>query len=274
MNSEKITLDDGTQMLLRPLRKEDRPLLVRGFESLSRESRYQRFFAPKARLSEEELKYYTEFDGVYHFAVAAGITDDHDVPLEGVGVARYVQVPDEPGVAEVAIVVVDEFQGRGIGKRLLRHLIEEARRQGIRRFTAQVLRTNQAAIKLIASVVGDFEEGSDGAYRVVSFDLKEPGAGCPSLPAIPDEPLLGSKAVSGYSVVVYGEEVRHSCRRPSIGFQFGKRASSVAGARILVSTIAARVPHSCVTSPWVGRAYDGDSREWFVRGCGLLAPRS
>ena len=169
MNSEKITLDDGTRMLIRPLRKEDRPLLVRGFEALSRESRYQRFFAPKARLTEEELRFYTEFDGKFHFAVAAGLTDENDIPVEGVGVARYVQVAD--GMAEVAIVVADEFQSRGIGKRLLRHLIEEGRRQGLRRFTAQVLRSNTPALRLIESVVGRFEESTDGPYRVVFFEL-------------------------------------------------------------------------------------------------------
>jgi len=171
MNPETITLDDGTRMLIRAVEPGDKALLKRGFETLSRETRYQRFFAPKARLSEEEVRFYTEFDGVYHFAVAAGLTDEADRPVDGVGIARYVAAPGSDGVAEVAIVVIDGFQRRGIGTRLLKHLMREARRNGIHRFTAQVLRRNAAALRLIESVVGSVDVEVDGMYRVVSFDV-------------------------------------------------------------------------------------------------------
>lgn len=173
MNPETITLDDGSRLLIRAVEPGDKELIKRGFETLSRETRYQRFFAPKARLTEEELRFYTEFDGVYHFAVAAGVTDEANRPVDGVGVARYVAVPGSEDTAEVAIVVVDEYQRRGVGKRLLRHLMNEARRNGIHRFTAQVLRRNVAALRLIESVVGQFDVEVDGAYRVVSFDIQE-----------------------------------------------------------------------------------------------------
>jgi len=171
MNPETVTLPDGSRMLIRAIEPGDKDLLRRGFAALSRASRYQRFFAPKERLSEDELRFYTEFDGVYHFAVAAGLTDLDDRPVEGVGVARYVAVPEHRDVAEVAIVVADGYQGRGVGTRLLRHLIEEGRRNGIRRFTAQILRKNRAALRLIEKVVGSYDEEPDGPYRHVSFDL-------------------------------------------------------------------------------------------------------
>jgi GNAT superfamily N-acetyltransferase len=171
MNPEIVTLPDGDRMLIRPVESSDKELLRRGFEALSRETRYQRFFAPKERLTEAELRYYTEFDGIVHFAVAAGLTDDADEPVEGVGVARYVAGPEQPDVAEVAIVVADAYQRRGVGSRLLRHLIREAQNNGIRRFTASILRTNAAALQLIANVVGDCESEPDGPYRLVSFDI-------------------------------------------------------------------------------------------------------
>ncbi|MHC4937776.1 MAG: GNAT family N-acetyltransferase [Planctomycetota bacterium] len=169
MNPEHVTLDDGTRMLIRAVEPADKELLTKGFLSLSRESRYQRFFSPKERLTADELRFYTEFDGVSHFAVAAGVTDEDDIPVEGVGVARYVGIG--PGVAEMAIVVADGFQKRGIGKRLLRHLMHEGRRNGIERFTAQLLRNNTAALKLIESAAGGYEEDFSGAYRVISFDI-------------------------------------------------------------------------------------------------------
>ncbi|MHC4847935.1 MAG: GNAT family N-acetyltransferase [Planctomycetota bacterium] len=169
MNPEHVTLDDGTRMLIRAVEPADKELLTGGFLSLSRESRYQRFFSPKHRLSAEELRFYTEVDGVSHFAVAAGVTDDDDIPIEGVGVARYVGIG--PGVAEMSIVVADGFQRRGIGKRLLLHLMSEGRRNEIERFVAQLLRTNGAALQLIASVAGSYKEEFAGTYRVVTFDL-------------------------------------------------------------------------------------------------------
>jgi GNAT superfamily N-acetyltransferase len=97
------------------------------------------------------------------------VTDDDDIPIEGVGVARYVGIG--PGVAEMSIVVADGFQRRGIGKRLLLHLMGEGRRNEIERFVAQLLRTNGAALQLIASVAGSYKEEFAGTYRVVTFDL-------------------------------------------------------------------------------------------------------
>src|SRR5207244_92171 len=111
----------------------------RGFAGLSAESRYRRFFSAKDRLSEAELRYLTEVDGVDHFALGAL----HDG--EGAGVARFVRLRDRPDTAEAAIVVVDERQGCGLGRLLLTRLTEAARERGITRFRSDVLARNQAA---------------------------------------------------------------------------------------------------------------------------------
>jgi nucleotide-binding universal stress UspA family protein/RimJ/RimL family protein N-acetyltransferase len=138
-----IELDDGSRVLVRPIVPEDREALAAGFERLSPESRYRRFFAPVARLRERELDYLTQVDHHDHEALVA--IDDATGDL--VGVARFVRT--EPTVAEPAIVVADDWQGRGLGGRLLDELVGRAREEGIERFAAPVLADNTGAIRLL-----------------------------------------------------------------------------------------------------------------------------
>jgi RimJ/RimL family protein N-acetyltransferase len=138
-----VTLRDGSQVAIRPLEPGDRQALAEGFERLSPESRYRRFFGPMPRLRERDLDHLVAVDHQDHEAVVAT-----DVATgEGVGVARYVRTGD--AVAEPAIVVVDDWQGRGVGTALMDALVERALEEGIRRFDARVLATNHEAIHLL-----------------------------------------------------------------------------------------------------------------------------
>jgi RimJ/RimL family protein N-acetyltransferase len=142
-----VTLRDGGQFLLRPLRPTDRELYLRGFEHLSTMTRYMRFFSPKAHLTEKELRYFLEVDHHDHEAVVA-------IDLsggEGIGVARYVREPDHPGVAEISIVVSDEHQGHGLGALLLGFVAERAAEEGVERLRASVLADNIRMLNLIRS---------------------------------------------------------------------------------------------------------------------------
>ena len=110
---ETIRLRDGSEVFLKTLRAEDKGVLAEAFEHLSKESRFRRFFAFKSRLTEAELRYFTDIDGEAHFALAAGHRRG-DGSAEGLGTARFVRRVNEPDAAELAVAVVDDWQGRGV----------------------------------------------------------------------------------------------------------------------------------------------------------------
>lgn len=160
---EEAELADGRRVVLRAVRPEDRELLVRGFERLSPESRYLRFMGTKVTLSETELEALLDLDGERRFAIGALRTTPGGGDGEGVGIARFARLPDEPTVAEAAVTVADEVQGRGLGSLLLRRLAAAARERGVHRFRGEVLLRNEPMRRLLeehadATVVDTGEE--------------------------------------------------------------------------------------------------------------------
>lgn len=162
-------LKDGTRALLRLIRPSDKRLLASGMQRLSAEGRYRRFHVPKHDLSRAELKYLTEVDSRTHFAIGAVRRGGR---REGLGIARFVCLRERPNVAEIAIVVADEMQGKGLGRELLVRLSEAARERGIRSFTCEVLATNQIFLSLLASVFSDLKRRNDGPIVTVDIDLR------------------------------------------------------------------------------------------------------
>ena len=143
----EATLPDGTRIRLRPIVPEDKANILAAWQRLSPESRYRRFMSPMDELTPEMLAELTEIDYVDHFAWAAFALDESREP--GVGVARYVRVQDEPEVAEAAVTVVDDYQGRGVGTLLLQALGAVAIENGIKRFRGYVLSDNRAIRELL-----------------------------------------------------------------------------------------------------------------------------
>ncbi|MES1193625.1 MAG: GNAT family N-acetyltransferase [Solirubrobacterales bacterium] len=137
------------EILLRRITPEDKDALVAGLGRLSERSVYQRFLAPKPRLTSSELRYLTEVDFVDHYALVAVLARSPEVV---VGVGRWVRSTESPTDAEIAIVIADDLQGRGVGTQLGRALTEVARARGIERFTASMLPSNQAAHRLFAKI--------------------------------------------------------------------------------------------------------------------------
>jgi RimJ/RimL family protein N-acetyltransferase len=136
----QAVLRDGSRVLIRPVQSADAPLLADGFARLSATSRWMRFLTPKKELSSAELRFLTDLD--HHDHEALGALDHRDG--RGVGVARYVRQADDPWGADVAVTIVDEWQGRGLGTELLARLSDRAREENIQRFTALVAAENVA----------------------------------------------------------------------------------------------------------------------------------
>jgi GNAT superfamily N-acetyltransferase len=139
-----IALRDGSHVRLRQGSRADHELLLGGFQHLSPESRYRRFLTPMPRLPEAAVRYLTDIDHRDHEAIIA--LDESGT--EAVGVARYVRDPVRPDTAEVAVTVVDDWQGRGLGTLLLEAISARARETGIGTFTAWMLARNREMIDL------------------------------------------------------------------------------------------------------------------------------
>jgi RimJ/RimL family protein N-acetyltransferase len=143
--SRQVRLRDGSAVLIRPVRRTDSPLLAEGFARLSERSRWTRFLGRKNMLTEADLSYFTDIDHHDHEALGAL---DH-VRGGGVGIARYVRDREDRHAAEIAVTIVDDWQGRGLATELLAQLSDRACQEGIRRFTAVVAADNAAANGLL-----------------------------------------------------------------------------------------------------------------------------
>jgi GNAT superfamily N-acetyltransferase len=138
------TLRDGRRVEIRAFRPGDRADLEAVIPRISSRSLYRRFFTVKRRFSEREREFFLNVDFVDHVALMAWAQEEGRSVIVGGG--RYVVV--EPGKAEVAFVVIDQHQGRGIGAALMRHLAAIARAAGLRELIAEVLEENMPMLKV------------------------------------------------------------------------------------------------------------------------------
>lgn len=120
---EELDLPDGTRMRLRLVGPGDRDGLVQAFERLSMESRVQRWFYPKMRLTEEEIEAILSPADEHHGGILAAQLDAAGQERAGIGMARFVRNPQDPAAAEIAITIVDDWQGLGLGRILLHRLL-------------------------------------------------------------------------------------------------------------------------------------------------------
>ena len=140
-----VVLRDGSAVLIRQVRSTDAALLADGFARLSAASRQMRFLGVKKQLSAAEVRYFTDVD--HHDHEALGALDL--AGGRGVGIARYVRDVGDPQAAEIAVTIVDDWHGRGLGTELLAQLSDRARQEGIRRFTALADAGNVAVAALL-----------------------------------------------------------------------------------------------------------------------------
>ena len=137
-------LRDGRQVEIRALCPADRPELLEAATRTSDRSLYRRFFGVRRTFSEAEVAAFVNIDFVNEVALLAVTREDGREVVAGGG--RYIVV--QPGTAELAFMVVDEFQGLGLASALLRHLTALARAAGLREFLAEVLPDNTAMLRV------------------------------------------------------------------------------------------------------------------------------
>ena len=140
--SHAEVLRDGRRMEVRALRPDDRAGLLAAVGRVAAPSLYRRFLGAKHGFTEQEVAFFSDVDFVNHVALVAVMPEDGRETI--VGGARYIVA--EPGQAEVAFTVVDDYQGLGIGAALMSHLAAIARAAGIRELIADVLSDNAAML--------------------------------------------------------------------------------------------------------------------------------
>jgi GNAT superfamily N-acetyltransferase len=172
MEEVRLALRDGSEVIVRPIRPDDRDAIEAAFERLSEQSRYQRFMTPIDELSPSQLSYLSDVDHHDHEALVAFDPESGD----GVGVARFVRLDDGTS-AEAAVTVIDEWQGRGLGVALCNLLAERARDEGVTKFKAMLLASNDQMHDVLASL-GPSKVLSRSAGTIeVEVEIPERGIG-------------------------------------------------------------------------------------------------
>ncbi|MCH1868360.1 bifunctional GNAT family N-acetyltransferase/acetate--CoA ligase family protein [Nocardioides sp. CFH 31398] len=219
-----VLLRDGRTAHLRPIRPEDADLLVEFYARVSDESKYYRFFTPMPQLSARDVVRFTQVD--HHDRVAFVLT----VAERMIAVGRYDVVGD--GEAEVAFLVEDRHQGRGIAQLLLEHLAQAGRERGLSRFSAEVLPDNQRMVQVFRDAGYHMASGyEDGVIRL-EFGID------------PTETAIGVM-----------EQREHRAESASIQAFFHARSVAVIGASRRSDTIGQTLVRNLVTGDFTGRVY-------------------
>ena len=144
------TTGSGVEVLFRPVKISDEPLLKDFFYSLSDKSMYRRFISTRQDMPHERLQEYVAIDYTKEIAILAVVQDGEKEDIAGLG--QYT-IDEAAHTADIAFVVKDEYQNKGIGTELLAYLTQLAKRQGLLGFTAEVLVENQPMLHLFEKLL-------------------------------------------------------------------------------------------------------------------------
>ncbi|MEV6792265.1 GNAT family N-acetyltransferase [Streptomyces sp. NPDC051320] len=159
-----VVLRDGGTARIRPITTEDAERLVSFYEQVSPESKYYRFFAPYPRLSAKDVHRFTHHDYVDRVGLAATVGG------EFIATVRYDRIGE--GEAEVAFLVQDAHQGRGVASALLEHIAAVAREREVSRFIAEVLPANNKMIKVFTDAGYEQKRSFEDGSVHLTFDLE------------------------------------------------------------------------------------------------------
>jgi RimJ/RimL family protein N-acetyltransferase len=165
----EVVLRDGTHLRLRPIRPEDQDRLIAFYDRLSRHTAYRRFFSVMRRLPPDWAHLLANVDYERRLALLA----EHGGPETPklVGVARY-EPTNRPDIAEVAFVIQDTWQNRGLGTIMLEALLAAAEARGIRRFRAYVLASNARMINLLVRFLDVLERRTESGVTDMLLTLR------------------------------------------------------------------------------------------------------
>ncbi len=219
-----VLLRDGRTAHIRPIRPEDAEMLVTFYSRVSERSKYYRFFSPMPQLSQRDVARFTRVDHVERVALV--------ILLQGemIAVGRFETIGD--GEAEVAFLVEDRHQGRGIAQVLLEHLAAAGRERGLERFTAEVLPENHRMIQTFRDAGYHVASGYDDGVLTLEF------------------PIDATDTSIG---VMRGREQR--AEAASIERFFNPRSVAVIGASRRQDTIGQTLVRNLVTGDFTGRVY-------------------
>jgi acyl-CoA hydrolase/GNAT superfamily N-acetyltransferase len=159
----------GLPLLLRPVKISDEPSLKDFFYSLSDQSMYRRFMTPRRDMPHERLQEFVAIDYGREMVILACVDEGARSPVVGLG-EYYIE---EDGLtANVAFAVTDRYQNKGVGTELLAHLTQIARRQGLHGFTAEVLRENEAMLRVFEKMKFPLEIATSGDVYQLKISLK------------------------------------------------------------------------------------------------------
>src|SRR3954447_24444524 len=157
---------DGQEIEIRALRPDDKDDMLAAIDRTGPESLRRRFFAYKRGFTEQEIAFFMSVDFTDHVALIALAKEEGRAYIIGGG--RYVVT--KPGQAEIAFVVIDDYQGQGVGTLLMRHLAVVARKAGLRELIAEVLPENKAMRKVFDKF--GFRSGSGRGPQSVHLVMK------------------------------------------------------------------------------------------------------
>ncbi len=167
----EVTLKEGARVRIRPILPEDETRLVTLYGRLSQHTAYQRFFTIMNRLPLDWAHYFANVDYFRRMALVAERALDWRPEL--IGVARY-EPSDEKDTAEVALVVQDYWQGRGLGSLLLREILRAGEANGIRAFRAHVLADNHRVLAMLSRLTDIQHRNLEHGVVDVLFTLRTP----------------------------------------------------------------------------------------------------
>ncbi|HWN29730.1 MAG TPA: bifunctional GNAT family N-acetyltransferase/acetate--CoA ligase family protein [Actinomycetospora sp.] len=159
-----VVASDGATAHLRPISVDDADDVVAFHARLSDRTRYFRYFSPYPRIPERDLKNFVEVD--HHDRVAFVLWLGREI----IAIGRYVRLA-QTGAAEVAFVVRDDHQGRGLGSILLEHLAAAARECGLTRFVAEVLTENHQMVRVFRDAGYEVSRALEGSTLHLEFDV-------------------------------------------------------------------------------------------------------
>lgn len=165
-----FTSKNNINYQVKQITHDDKNLIEDGFFKLSNESIIFRFLELKKKLSDKELEYLSSTDGINHVAFGAGVIEN-EKPI-GIAIARYIKI--SPDSAEVAVTVIDKFQNQGIGKNLIKILMQHAKDNHLKFLLGTVNCYNHSMVNILKKYP-KVEFKVESSNYLVTFDLNNLG---------------------------------------------------------------------------------------------------